>query len=328
LFIVFVLAGGQASRLSTLSVFAYQRSEEVVNTISNEDGLVVGSLPFNMLHGEWLAYTRGLAERYLIYFSPKMLFIDGGYDQRARVPDLGVLYYFSLILLPLGLIFLLKSRDKSSKFILLWLLLAPIPAVLSRDLISTLRALNMVIPIVILEAFGLYYILNFAKNKGKLVFVSASLLTTFLILANFTIYIDRYFVHAPQEYSKYWLYGYKQIFENFNNVSQVKSKIIVTDIYGQPYIYYLFYTKYSPEKFQKQAILDQPTVDVGTVRKIDNIEFRHIFWPNDRGEKNSLFIGSEDELPDKDVVPFSEFEKKKEVKFLSGEVALRMVETK
>ncbi|KKQ80011.1 MAG: hypothetical protein UT01_C0022G0013, partial [Candidatus Daviesbacteria bacterium GW2011_GWA1_38_7] len=67
---------------------------------------------------------------------------------------------------------------------------------------------------------------------------------------------------------------------------------------------------------------------IGTVRKIDNIEFRHINWPSDRGTKNSLFIGSEIELPSQDILPFPEFRLIKVVNFLDGLPALKMVEIK
>jgi hypothetical protein len=66
---------------------------------------------------------------------------------------------------------------------------------------------------------------------------------------------------------------------------------------------------------------------VGSVKKIDNIEFRHIFWPGDRGMKNSLFIGTLEELPDQDVKPFAEYNLKGDIYFLDKQHAFRVVET-
>lgn len=319
---------GQTSRLATQNFFAYSRSQVEIKTITNEDGMDVNSLGFQLLHGEWWAYTKGLVERYLIYFSPKMLFTDGDYSQRHKVPDLGVLYYFSVILIPLGIVYLLKFGGAGNKIIFFWLLLASLPAVLSRDLISILRAFNMVIPWVILEAAGIWWLIEKIRGVKKYWGYMVTILIGLVIIANFLIYLDRYFVHAPKEYSNYWLYGYKQVFEDLINMDlSNKNQIVVTDIYGQPYIYYLFYTKFPPEKFQKQAQLDQPGVDVGSVRNIDNIEFRHIYWPADRGEKNSLFIGSFDELPDKDILSYPEYKILKDINFLNGLPAFRIVET-
>lgn len=318
--------GNQAQRLSTLNFFAYTRPDTEIQMISQDDGLRVNSLPFQILHGEWFSYVRGLTERYLIYFSPKQLFVEGDYSQRHRVPDLGILYYFSVILIPLGLIFLLKIKDRASKLIFLWLILAPIPAVFSRDLISTLRALNMVIPVAILEAAGFLLLTAFLRKmftKWSALLIG---IVWGLMLFNVLVYLDRYFIHAPLEYSKYWLYGYKQVFNKLPNTS-LYNKVVISDAYGQPYIYYLFYIDFPSEKFQAQAKLDQPTVDVGTIRKIDNIEFRHIYWPKDRGEKNALFIGPKEELPDQDILPFPEYKLLNDINFLDGEHAFRIVET-
>lgn len=331
-FFVVVLAvlviGGGGKRLSTLNFFAYTRSPQQVAQISQEDGLPENSWQFQVLHGEWWAYTRGLFERYLIYFSPRMLFIDGDYDYRQRVPDLGALSYYSVIFIPLGIFYLLRHKRRESVIIFVWLLLAPIPAVLSRDLISTLRALNMVVPWSILEGAGGYLIYSLIRDKTLAFRVVSGVMIAVIVGFNFLLYLDSYYVHAPKEYSVYWMYPYKQVFQEFGQTFNHYNKVVVSDYYDEPYIYYLFYTKYPPAKFQKQAVLDQPGVDVGTVRKIDNIEFRPIYWPNDRGISNSLFIGTIYQLPDQDVLPFPQFSLLKDIKLLDGQIGLRVVETK
>ena len=330
--LAYTFFSGQTGRLVTQNVFAYQRSSEQTEIISGEDGLLGSSLEFNILHGQWWEYARGIAERYLIYFSPKMLFIDGDYSQRHKVPDLGALYYFSVVLIPLGLIYLVRLKRRESKVVLLWLMLSSLPAVFSRDLVSLVRALNMVAPWIILEAIGAWWFVEWLKdNKGNRMNWGnlGSIFMTIIILVNFIIFIDRYFIHAPFEYSKYWLYGYRQVYDQINKMDlSAYDKVVMSDEYGQPYIYYLFYTKYPPEKFQKQIVLVQESPDVGTVRSIDNVEFRHIRWPFERGDKNSLFIGSKEELPDQDVLPFNEFNLIKDINFLNGEHAFRIVETK
>jgi hypothetical protein len=257
------------------------------------------------------------------------LVIDGDYSPRHSVPDLGILYYFSLILVPLGIFYLLRYTGKKSLLIFIWLILASVPAVLSRDLIQSLRALNIVFAYAVLEGVGLYFLLSWIGSQKS--FWKWLILTVLVLLMgyNFLIYIDRYYVHFPKEQGKDWLSGYSQTIKEVQSLGQNKKydSIIFTDSYGQPYIYYLFYTKYPPQQFQSQAVLDQPTVDVGTVRKIDNISFRHVYWPTDRGTQHSLFIGTLDELPDQDILPFSQYHILKEIKFENGETAFRIVES-
>ncbi len=321
---------GQGDRLSTTNFFAYTRSDDQINQIIKEDGLEKGSVPYEFLHGEWFAYVRGLVERYVVYYSPNILFVTGDYSPRHKVADMGVYPYYSLILMALGVYFFVTFKSKGVAVLVLYLLIAPLPAVLSRDLINMVRALNLVVPFTMLEAAGFYllFIKLYKSLIGKMVLVGV----IGFIMANYSMYLDSYFVHTPVQYSQGYLYGYKQSLglANARNKDLWDSydKVVMTDTYGQPYIYYLFYSQYDPAKYQQQAELDRNSVDVGSVKQIDNIEFRHIFWPGDRGIKNSLFIGTLEELPDQDVKPFAEFNLKGDIHFLDNQHAFRVVETK
>lgn len=321
-FSTFVL--GQSDRLVAQNFFAYRRSEEQISQISKEDELKSGGLEFELLHGEWWAYARGLAERYLIYFSPKMLFVDGDYSPRHSVPDLGMLNFYGLIFIPFGVYLLWRKRENERKIIFFWIFTASIPAVLSRDLISAVRSLNLVFPLVVLEGFGFYFLLGKLSQLFHLKKIIVFGALIFVVFLNLSLYLDFYFIHMPKQYSSDWLYGYKQVFEKNLDFSKY-DKVIFSDKYGQPYIYYLLYTKYPPQKFHSQAVLEQKTVDVGTIRKIDNIEFRPIYWPSDRGMENTLFIGNEFDLPEQDLND-KKTKKISEVKFLNGKTAFKIVE--
>lgn len=316
---------GQSDRLAAQNLFAYRRSEEQINLISKEDGLMSEAFEFNLIHGEWFKFVSGILERYLIYFSPDTLFIDGDYSPRHNVPDLGILNYYGLVLIPFGLYLLIRKKEREKDIILFWLLTASIPAVLSRDLISMVRALNLTFPFALLEGFGLYYLIKKVSEVTKFATVLVASMSLLIIFGNLGLYLDYYFLHAPIENSAGWLYGYKQAILQIPDFSKY-DKVIFSDTYGQPYIYYLFYTKYPPEKFQPQAILEQKTVDVGTVRKIDNIEFRPIYWPQDRGLKNTLFIGDEFDLPEQDLITESKTKKMGEIKFQDAKIAFKIVE--
>ena len=317
---------GQSDRLAAQNYFAYARPEERVQRISQEEGRSVQSLEFQILHGEWWSFLSGIFERYLVYFSPKILFIEGDYSPRHSVPELGILSLYGLIFIPAGLYILWKRNEKERKIIFFWLFTATIPAVLSRDLISMVRALNIIFPLVILQGFGFYFLvkkLAVLLHVKKIIIIGICLMIIFL---NFCLFLDSYFVHLPKENAAGWLYGYKEAINAMPRDLSKYQKVVFTDKYGQPYIYYLFYTKYPPEKFQKQAVLDQKTVDVGTVRQIDNIEFRQVNWPSDRGAENTLFIGGGMEIPDKDIVTEEKSKKLVKIKFPNGKTAFKIVE--
>lgn len=317
---------GQSDRLAAQNYFAYTRPHERVDRIRQEENHSIDSFEFQFLHGEWWSFLSGLFERYLIYFSPKTLFIEGDYSPRHNVPEMGILSFYGLILIPLGFYMLWKREEKSKGIIFFWLFTATIPAVLSRDLISMVRALNIVFPLLILQGFGLYFLVqklaSFLAVKKVLV-ISTSLI---IILLNFCLFLDAYFVHLSKENAAGWLYGYKQVMAQLPQDLSKYKKVVFTDKYGQPYIYYLFYSKYPPEKFQKQALLEQDTVDVGTVRHIDNIEFRRVNWPSDRGAENTLFIGGAMEIPDKDITTEAKSARLIKIEFPDGKTAFKIVE--
>jgi len=93
------------------------------------------------------------------------------------------------------------------------------------------------------------------------------------------------------------------------------------------YIFGFFIINYDPSSYQRQALLtENPYGDVGSIEGFDNIEFRDVYWPNDRSLKNSLFIGTEEGLPLRDINP-DEAIIIKEIIFKNGKIAFRIVET-
>lgn len=144
---------------------------------------------------------------------------------------------------------------------------------------------------------------------------------------SFLFYLDQFFVHAPITYSEDWLYGYKEVVNFIKDKTDEYDQIVFTQKYGQPYIYYLFYTQYDPKKYQTQAnLIESPEGDVGRVEKINKISFRDLYWPRDRFIKNTLFVGATYEIPLQDIVE-GESRHIKDIKYLNGVVAFRIVET-
>ena len=186
----------------------------------------------------------------------------------------------------------------------------------------------MVIPLSIISAFGIYSIYQeTAKIKNLLKVGIWGVLIVFYLLG-FIRYFDSFIVHLPKENSQYWQYGYKEMVRYVAKNKDGYEKVIFTQKYMQPYIYYLFYNQYDPAEYQRKAKLtEDPRGDVGTVEQLDNIEFRNVYWPEDRNLKKTLFIGNQYELPLQDINP-DQASVLDEFKFLNGEIAFRIVETK
>lgn len=321
--------GGQTDRLATVNLWGYTRPEADQQQIAQEAQTTINSPIYLLWHNHVWYYTRGVAERYLNYYSPKFLAITGDTSPRHRVPDLGVIPYISVVFIFLGLVYFWRSSTPVTKLILWWWLIAPIPAALARDLTNLVRAENILLPLVFLEAAGWWWLLTNLWRFNFIVKIAAISSAVLIISTSTIIFLDRYFVHAPIDQSQGWVYGTKQAL-SIAGLDQTPDlskydQIIISDVYGQPYIFYLFYSAYDPVKFQQQAKLDQRSVDTGTVRQIDNIHFRHLYWPDDRQLKNSLFVASFDELPTHDILESEGHQIVGEVRYLDGSPAWRIV---
>lgn len=317
---------GQSDRLAAQNFFAYTRLEEKIQTIVSEDSFPQQSYYFQTLHGEWWSYISGIFERYLTYFSPDILFVEGDYSPRHNVPDLGIISFYGLLLIPFGFYLLWRKEEPNRRIVFYWLFMSVVPAVLSRDLISMVRSLNLVFPVILLEAFGFYFLVSKVSSLLRIKKLLMAGIFLGIIFFNLILFLDAYFIHLPKEFSQDWMYGYKQVLSQPLNFSKY-SNVVFTNEYGQPYIYYLFYKKYPPKDFQKQAFLEQETVDVGTVKRIDNIEFRKINWPEDRGLENTLFFATDKEIPEGDIVTERKSKKLYELKSLNNEItAFKIIE--
>lgn len=211
---------------------------------------------------------------YLSHFAPNFLFIEGDLIGRHSVSGMGQLYVFELPLILLGIIQILKTKNKSQemKFILAWLILAPIPAALATPTPHALRSLNLVPVFAMLSAFGLNSIIEF---KIPSLFKKVAILALgFVAFYNIATYFHLYYKHEPTLKAADWRYGYKQMVEFVNQVKKDGQTVAITNYFGQPYIYVLFYTKFDPKLYQ----------ELGNKDKIGNIEFFGASWqkPNDQ----------------------------------------------
>ncbi|MCX6724741.1 MAG: glycosyltransferase family 39 protein [Candidatus Shapirobacteria bacterium] len=317
---------GGGRRLKVMSLFSYPRSSQEIQQILQEDK---GSqLSFQLFHPEALALTRGFLERYFNHFSGRFLFFEGDWSSlRHGPPYIGVLYFIDFFFLLIGSYWLIRQNSLASKFIWFWLLVSPLPAALSRDSIQATRSLNMVLPLIIIIGCGMYQIYFWLKNQKKAIYVLCSLFYVLSYLWCFAYYLDQYYIHYSSQSSQYWQYGYKQLVKEIYPLRNNYQKIVFTTNYGQPYIYWLFYSQYSPWDYQQKASLtENMSGDVGQVEKLDNLEFRPIFWEADRNLEKSLLIGTEQELP-LAKIDLNQARILSEIKFLNGQVAFRVVET-
>lgn len=181
---------------------------------------------------------------YFSHFSPGFLFFGDDPNPRHRPVFHGNLYLFEIFSVVLGLWLVVKIKNPQVKYFLLaWLLISPIPAAFTQETPHGLRSLTMLLPIVMISAFGLSQIAR--KINPSIFFI--------IILISIVNYLYSYYTIYPLIASQSWAYGYKQMLAKVSELANQHERIIVTGHYWKPYIFYLFYNKIDPTFYQSAA---------------------------------------------------------------------------
>ena len=285
-----VVGSDAASRFSGVGFTSDPGPINRINELRGQHPGGVSAVLSKLLHNKPVIYTIQFAKNYLSHFDGNFLFVNGDTIARNKVPETGLLYLTDVILLFFGIIYLLRHPGLNAKIIWLWLLLAPVAASLTFQVPHALRAQMMVYPLIIICALGLY-------NLRKLVPI-AYCLTILLMFWQISRYLHEYYVHYPQTYPAAWEYGFKEMVSYVNSVKDRYEKIIITDFYDQPYILYLFYSRYPPQGFQGQHQLTVRDIyNFSTVRSFSKFEFTSTPWEKVRDIHSSLIVAAPDDIP-------------------------------
>jgi len=271
-----------------------------------------------LFHNKLMAYSLSFLENYFDHFHGEFLFLSGDEIERNRVPETGQMYLFDILLLPLGIYFLLKNRPPGWKVIFLWLGVSPVAAALTFQTPHAIRALNMVISLVVISAYGLVSVLAWIKKKHYLISTLLYGCIAILLSWNAARYLHQYYVHYPKTYPAAWEYGFKELVGYVKSAEDNYQRIYVTDKYDQPYILFLFYLKYSPQKFQKEVILSpRDKFGFSTVRDFDKYHFQEIRWEEVKDQESSLIVGTGQEIPESANII-------KQIYFPGGKIAFKI----
>lgn len=308
--------GSAGNRLSTLSIFNYKPgiSAETVSI----DGQKSWQTP--IFHNQPQLSASLVLSRYLYHFSPEVLFYEGSViSDRGHIPSLGVLNPLEIIWLVLGLVFIVRQGlNPVTKIVLGLLLLSPIPASLTLAEFSTVRALFMSLPLATISGVGMYLL---AKNLKAL---SLPIFSIYFLLFVYTF--DVYFFHSQIAFAKEFNYGYKQVVQIIKE--NPSKKVVFTDVYGQPYIYYVFYTAYDPSTYQNNNDFIDGGLDVGRVGKVGNVEFHQFSTSDMMTQKDTLFIGSEGNINNQFDIAGSNVNLFRQIETPDHHIIFRVIRTK
>ena len=291
----------------------------------------------NLINNRFYLHTREFLALYTSYFAPRNMFYLGDYGPRSSFPGLATFYLWQLPFYIVGLYKLtkLKRAGEFSFFTIALLLIAPVPAAVTRDPYTTIRALQMVIPLTIIVTLGLYTTFVGVRPIGhKLLGNFGFILTTSICsLAAMSYSIAKLYssVIVLNEFKRAveWNYGFEQVAKKISQINQA-SPVVVDNARTEPYSQLLFFLKFDPETYQKENF-EVSTNDYYTnlernkTKKIGNIVTRPINWETDL-IKDQYLVGDELAIS-KEQIANHKLTLTSEITHPDGSTAFRIVKT-
>ncbi len=244
--ITYLLSRESRLRFHEVSIFT---SLNTVQKANERIAMAGGTWLANILHNRRVYFTREFLYNYLDHFKGEYLFILGDQNPRLSTQDVGELYLFELPFIFVGLVILLRWKNKTTALLLGWLLIALIPAATARETPHMLRTASVLPIYQIIGGIGVVFFWKWLVKKSTLSKIIGISVVGAITLLNLSYYLHNYWVHYPRDWSGQWQYGYKQMVEKVSMLEDNYDRITVTSDLGRPYIYFLLYNRTDPDEY-------------------------------------------------------------------------------
>ncbi len=257
----------------------------------------IGEHPVRLIHNKLTETVRDISNRYFTQISPEFLVLNGDSNLRFGFPNLGLFTPIEFVALMIGFYYLFKNKERFRFLLLFLILVAPLNNALTWQGASIIRTYVILFPLAIVIGYGSYFFYQSLNIGGYRKFVIFAI----ILAACFYKYLnwDIYFNHYPKRavVVRAWQCGYKELADYVKVNYNKYDKFYVTDRQGQPYIFFLYFLRYDPATYQKQAKITAPDgYGFGQVEKFDKFEFKFAF---DEKLKRSVFVGYPDQFDPK-----------------------------
>lgn len=305
-------------RAKTVSIFYDQGVNLRKWELISQDGFHADTSISRLFHNNFYMYGRSIIQRFLSHLDGRYLIMTGDQSQPFQIPKMGILYFPDLFFFLVGLIILFKYKYRHRNLIIFWIFASIIPAAFTFITPASNRSFNTIPVYMVLIAIGSIYIIK--KIQGK---VLIAIFITIFYIYGLGYFMHQYFISLPLNHGDWWNYGWKQVVEYVNNQDIKYKNIVAPDLYGMPYIYFLFYEKYLPGEFHKNAIRPYIADRFGFehVEGFDKYLFPsefdwHFIKRNNLQKKSLYIIPASQALEDKDYI--------KAIYYPNGKIAFKI----
>lgn len=249
------------------------------------------SVPESVFYFGW-----DVIARYFSYASPYNLFVREPYEPVLVIPYNSMFHPFEFVFWCIGLIYLVKNYRKNKELALL-AVITPIPAMLTWSWFQPGRGITLFAIYSICIGWGIYVVSSKLPKIGKLLF---GLFIVLFGISSAVYLLDSILVQLPYRDAGNWQPGFRETVPAVYELSKDYDQVIVDTPQAEPYIFYLFYSQYLPDKYLRELDFGK----IGKPRKymdFGKFHFREIYWPKDRSLPRTLFVGTDYDLPVNDI---------------------------
>lgn len=274
----------------------YKESAEKILQYKEESN-IIGEIFYNRR----LVPVRIFIDNYLSHLNPQFLFSNSG-NESFKAPSIGLLYLWEFPFIVLGIVFLLFSNfDKKIKaVIILWFASSFVAPSLTTGAPHAMRAYNALPIPQILASLGIFAAIQFViKVKFKSYILPIFYLLLFVVIfLNVSYFYQQYFVVFPKAQSQSFQYALFKTIPFVAKSQSVYDKIIISnkDNLYQSYMFFLFYSKYNPNVYQRQG--GTKSGGFAEEHTFSKFEFRPIDWNKEQKSKTTLYVGNPNDFPE------------------------------
>lgn len=249
--VIYILHSPELStRIRMLSIFQSPQTQLIVNEQIREDG--ISNSPYivtRIFHNKFSGYMTSFLKNYFSHFTYEFLFTDAGLPDRYRVAGVGLLYLFDIPFLIFGTWVLLHKYRSTSFILLAWILIAPIGSALTYDDVPNLQRTLLIFPVLsCISGIGFYE--SWILFTSKVFSTINRVVICFVLLLSFFYYLHAYYVHQIYHRPWYREEGFADLVPAVNTLDKTYEHVVITSSQSDPAIFFLFYNKFSPERFQ------------------------------------------------------------------------------
>lgn len=228
------------ANISQPTIFSFGQNPQIASRL-------VYNFPISVIN----IFTRN----YLSFFSLDFLFLKGDTILRHSTGQVGAFYPFLIPFLVYGTFLLFRSKnEKIKQAFLVWILISPIPAAITKDGANyLLRAVTMMPFLTYLAALGLVGSINLVRPKLRVICPLG-----FFLIGLYSVYcfLFGYFQVYPARAARSYEFGFKEV-SDFQITQGSKPLLVIWDGY-YPHYYFRFwqatsarsYSQFVPRSFQ------------------------------------------------------------------------------